>query len=615
MTQPEFDPVLQRLLDDPDHYLDKVRLDPEEFARNVFDEKRNFSAPLGAIPTLASVAIYAFKPDGSVLSERSPAGLPADLTFGELFDQLAPPDSGPRIQLLRWNDGFNLRAVRLTNSDALQVNLPLQIRETLQTHSDSQLLLCANSMLGSEALSGSAESFGLTSLQRRVVCAVAWSGSGRKAATQLGLSYATVRETLGQAARKVGAPNLPALVRRVVESSFGVLPNHYGSAVELAEWLPLSPRQCQICELVAEGISRRGISDAMRISLAVVNKELEHVFAVLEIDSAAALARIWAEALALMFFARATDGPLGFFDSSIEPTRFLPRADDHQILAWSDYGPASGKPVLIVHSNWTCRAVPRIMVIRLQAAGWRPIAIDRPGFGKTHPGRISADNPYEQAVIDTVDVLDRLKIQKIAVIARRAGHFSTVLKHMLGDRIGPVLLTSPSSPTTSSGRRTGIVGVIKEAFFRSPKLIELYFRLVTPQLSLDRMERLTRDICKGSPPDEKLCNDPQFIHDRYRSIRPFATGNMEGAIIEEMQVSRGLFELEPLLAKDTMILHGVHDNHYSYEEMFSYWSVKWPLAEIRKVEDGGQFLTSSHPQLLVDMLEEISRLSSSGSRS
>lgn len=363
MKKPTFDPVLQRLLDNPDHYLDKVRLDPEAFARNVLDEKRDFSAPLGAIPTLASIAIYAFKPDGSLLSERSPKGRPDGLSFGEFFGQLAPSDSVPRIQLLRWGDGFNVRAVRLANSDALQVNLPLQIREALQTHSDSQLLLCANSILGSEALSGSADSFGLTSLQRRVVCAVASSGSGRKAATELGLSYATVREALGQAARKVGAPNLPALVRRVVESSFGVLPNHYGSADELAEWLPLSPRQCQICELVAEGISRRGISNAMRISLAVVNKELEHIFATLEIDSAAALARAWAEALALMFFARATDGPLGFFDSAIEPTRFLPREDDHQILAWSDYGPASGKPVLIVHSNWTCRALASALVV------------------------------------------------------------------------------------------------------------------------------------------------------------------------------------------------------------------------------------------------------------
>ena len=113
MKKPVFDPVLQRLLDDPNHYLDEVRLDPEAFARNVLDEKRDFSAPLGAIPTLASIAIYAFKPDGSLLSERSPKGRPDGLSFGEFFGQLAPADSVPRIQLLRWGDGFTVRAVRL----------------------------------------------------------------------------------------------------------------------------------------------------------------------------------------------------------------------------------------------------------------------------------------------------------------------------------------------------------------------------------------------------------------------------------------------------------------------------------------------------------------------
>jgi len=49
VKKPTFDPVLQRLLDDPDHYLDKVRLDPEGFSRNVLEEKRNFTSPLGSI--------------------------------------------------------------------------------------------------------------------------------------------------------------------------------------------------------------------------------------------------------------------------------------------------------------------------------------------------------------------------------------------------------------------------------------------------------------------------------------------------------------------------------------------------------------------------------------
>lgn len=223
--------------------------------------------------------------------------------------------------------------------------------------------------------------------------------------------------------------------------------------------------------------------------------------------------------------------------------------------------------------------------------------------------------PYDQAISDTADVLDRLRIQTIPVIARRGAHFATELKRRLGDRIGPVMLLSPNPPTGESGRRNGIVGVIKEAFFRSPQLIEFYFRVVTRQLSLERMEKLSRAIAAGSPPDEALCDDPQFIRDRFKGIRPFSTGNLKGAIVEEMQISRNLFDLQPLDAPDCMIVQGHHDNHYGYEEVVEYWSKIWPRARVVSVPDGGQFMTSSHPALIADLLDELTAAPVRGARS
>lgn len=602
-----FSPILQRLLDDPDRYLAQIREDSETFANDIADQVSNLDPTPSAILTLASAAMYVFDTQGNVLAKVCPAEWPEQLTPADVLDQLPKNGAHPRILFLRFPQGETARAVCLDASTALLVNLPSAIREGLSQGSNRRLLMCTNMAVTVGALEASAASFGLSGLQQRVVCAVVQSGNGRSAAENLKLSYTTVREALALAARNVAAQNLPALVRRVMEVSFGIMPNHFGNAEELAKWLPLSERQCQICELISEGISRQATASAMRLSAAVVKKQLVQIYAVLDVDSAASLARIWSEAQALRFLARATDGPMGFYDPSIEPTRYLLRSNDQQVIAWSDYGPASGSPVLIVHSNWTCRSVPRMMVIRLQAAGWRPIAIDRPGFGKTHPGSLSVSNPYDQAVSDTAAVLDRLKISKVAVITRRSGQFTTVLKQVLGERIGPIILTSPSSPTSKRGRRRGVVGVIKEAFYRSPQLISTYFRVVTPQLSLKRMEKLTRDICKGSLPDEQLCDDPQFIFDRFRAIRPFSTGNLEGAVIEEMQISQNLFQLEPLTTGSVVIVHGLHDNHYSLQETIDYWSDKWPNAEIMPVEDGGQFLTSSHPELLVSLLRRLDK--------
>jgi pimeloyl-ACP methyl ester carboxylesterase/FixJ family two-component response regulator len=601
--------VLQRLLDNPDRFLDEVRSDSEGFADSTLREEAEPISPSGAIPSLASIALIVFNSDSTVIALSRPEGWPSDFAFEELFNQLPSPKEPSRILFLRAREGIGLRAVSAGTGEAVNWNLPYTIRQALTANVDSRLLVCANAVVGKKGLTESVKAFGLTGLQQRVVMAVAKTGSARAAADELDFSYITVRESLSGAAKLMRAPNLPAVIRRVVEHSFGVLPSFFGTADEMVDWLPLSERQCQICELVTEGLSRSATAIALRISPAVVKKELEFILPALEVGSAPALARVWVEAKVLRYFARTTDGRLGFYDPSVEPTRFLPREDDRQVIAWSDYGPASGKPVLIVHSNWTCRSVPQKMVMQLQAAGWRPIAIDRPGFGSTHPGSLSQIDPFSQAIADTQSVLDRLRIGKIAVIARRAGHFTTVLKQTLGERIGPIILTSPSPPTADTGRRKGVVGVIKEAFFRSPQLIEFYFRVVTPQLSLERMEKLSHAIAEGSPPDQKLCDDPQFIRDRFRAIRPFSTGNFKGAVIEEMQVSRDLFNLTPLLAYNTMILHGLHDNHYSFEEVVRYWSKIWPGTEIRSLEDGGQFLTSSHPALLVDLLDELANRS------
>src|SRR5690606_31304293 len=111
---------------------------------------------------------------------------------------------------------------------------------------------------------------------------------------------------------------------------------------------------------------------------------------------------------------------------------------------WSDYGPASGRPVLIVHSNWSCRFVPRVFAGELQRRGWRPIAIDRPGFGGTSIGSASVENPFDQAVADTLQVLDAARVGTVPVVARCGAQFVHALKVAAPDRVGPVVLVSPT---------------------------------------------------------------------------------------------------------------------------------------------------------------------------
>lgn len=604
----EFEPVFQRLIDDPISSLRSVCDDPEGFERAVMEEECGALRADAAIPSLSSIGAIVFDESGKAAEGFGPGWIPRVATFQELEAKAAMPSHNPHMLSVRSDGGGILHLVWAPNCEAVSWNLPPAVRASLAQHAGGRIALSVSGAEGAEMLLDAARSYGLSGLEQRVVVAVVRTGSGRSAASALGLSYATIREALSGACKRMNAANLPALVKKLVSAAFGVLPGENDGAAVLAEMLPLSDRQAAIALLIADGLRRQETAHALRVSPAVVKKEMEAIFSILGITSAVELARLVVEVRALRLFARSTDGALGFFDPSIEPTRFLSRPNDREVIAWSDYGPSSGRPVLVVHSNWSCRAVPRPLVVRLQAAGWRPIAIDRPGYGSTHLGSASKSEPFEQAIADTIQVMDRLQIGKIAVIARCGAQFTTALKARAPDRIGPVILVSPSPPTTATGKRQGVVGFIKEAYFRSPRLIDFYFRVICAQFTFPRTGSLTRAIVEGSSVDEKLCEDDQFIRDRFRAIRPFSTGNFMGGVIEEHVISHNTLDMKIVEDVDWAIVQGCDDIQFHFDEVIGFWAGIAPNAKVVEVKDGGRFMTSSHAGLLVDLLDELAAL-------
>ncbi|MBE1526832.1 pimeloyl-ACP methyl ester carboxylesterase/DNA-binding CsgD family transcriptional regulator [Sphingopyxis sp. OAS728] len=448
--------------------------------------------------------------------------------------------------------------------------------------------------------------FGLTSLQQRTVAAVVRTGSVRRAAEQIDVSYATAREAMATAARRMHLPNTPAVVRAVVAAAFGILPSDIDGQLQLADMLCISDRQAKVALLIASGASREEAAASIGTSAAVIKKELQTLFATFGLQSAAELTRLITESQALRAFARTIDNPPGFLDLSIEPSRFSVRPNGRGIIAWSDYGPRSGRPILIVHSNWCCRAVPRPLLTVLQKRGWRPIAVDRPGFGATSLGNASREDPFSQAIEDVLQLMTSLGIEKLPVIARCGAQFVHAFKSAQPDRVGPVVLVSPTPQADAAGKRMGVVGAFKEAFYRSPRLVELFFRVISAQFSFERVVHLMRSITRGSAVDEKLCDDPQFIRDRFRALRPFACGNYIGGIFEELVISHGGWNFEPLDCCDWIVLQGADDPHNDVEEVTGYWSRLLPRTSMETVDSAGRFMTSSHPELIVERIERLS---------
>ncbi|AMS29977.1 MAG TPA: hypothetical protein DIU09_15965 [Hyphomonadaceae bacterium] len=605
MKAPKFTKLFQSLVEMPERATFELLSDSEAFERTALKEHPTRPS-YAALFQAKALAFLLFDFDDNRLLSPAPPWVPNVTHFSELEACAIASSNDGRLKSFVFDESRLMHLLWTPTENALAWNIPQVIRDFIRANSVARVVIIAGGARDEGPLKNTASGFGLSDLEQRVLISTITTGSIRAAAESLNIAYGTARATLVQAARRLGQPNTPALVRTIVEASFGVFPDDAKSPTLFSEMLQITQRQAQLALLVVSGATRHEAASAMNISVPLVKKELELIYTNLQIESAAELSRIMVEVQALRAFARTTDGAPGFLDRAIEPARFAVRPSTNELIGWSDYGPASAKPILVVHSNWSCRAVPSELLVALQKRGWRPISIDRPGFGATSLGSSTPDNPFEQAVQDTLHVMDKLRIEKFAVIARAGSDFVRILKASAPQRVGAVVLVSPTLPTKVSRKRTGIMGTMKDVF-QIDSLIELFFRIVCSQISLERVEMLTRAIVKGASVDEALCDNPQFIYDRFRAVRPFSTGNFLGGIYEQGVISRGDFAFPKIEVIDWVIMQGDDDNHNSLEDVKAHWSTILPQSTVINVKGGGRFLTSSHPQIIVDQLEAMTK--------
>lgn len=446
--------------------------------------------------------------------------------------------------------------------------------------------------------------FGLTGSQTRVVLAVIRAGSIKVAAEMLGLSHVTARETLSDIYRRTGARRLPELVGLLSGLAFGLLPSRSGHAELLVDVWGLNQKQASIALLVAGGASREEAARTLGLSVSVVRKDLEQVFAALRVSSASELARTVAAMSALAALLGATRGQLGFADPQAEPLRLLPRADGTRI-AWSDYGPAGARPVLIVHSSMTSRIAPSGLVTALQDASFRVLSIDRPGFGMTDtvPGsRAGEHDPFDASAHDVIALLDALRLPVIDVVARGGAQAVLALARLAPGRLGKVVLVNPDPPSVADGRRHGPLGAFKEAYLRRPELIGAFARLLAGSLTRERLNRMVRQSMRGSPPDEAAATDPRMAEDYWRSVRMFATGRIEGYVNEQVAIARG-GELEPMPGlTHWSILIGAHDTMHDPRQVERYWRDVLPDSHFALAPEAGRFLAMTHAYRVVEAL-------------
>lgn len=548
---------------------------------------------------------------GGVVLDRSGGLLFANSAFSALFGK-TPPNVEAALEALtqrRSRMAFSTNDKRLAAivyapaDQGLTWSLPPEVRQEAQRPDAAILGLAVAGIDGGKALDDACLALGLSALQSRMAAGLVRTGDVRGGAREAGVTYQTARKVVAEMLVKVGATRLSGLISRLVQLSFGVWPQGRNGEAVLSDVWGLSTRQAALALRLAEGQTRAQAAKATGISEASAKKQLDVVYATLGVSSAGAMARVVTESRALALLAEATHQDAHAGDEFTEPLGLFARADGSQV-AYSDHGPRAGRPVLVIHSSSASRAIPMRLVAALQARGFRPLALDRPGFGLTDPvvdrDAYRAD-PFSGACEDVVRLCDHLKLKRLDLIGRGGAQVVLALTRLHPDIAGGVVLVNPDPPTRERAESRGLLTGVKNAFVRHPEGIEALTRLFVTHLSQGHFERMMTRSVADSPPDAAFMRDPRNLADYARGYRLFLTGRIAGYVDEQIAMTRWSSPRRPDAAS-WRVLMGGHDVLHDPVETQRFWSDILPETHIETLEDAGRFLIMSHADHVAEAL-------------
>lgn len=442
-----------------------------------------------------------------------------------------------------------------------------------------------------------ARAFALTSLEARTCAALVRAGDARAAAEMAGISYETARSVLKIAMKKVGVATQPALVRLIMQLNVGEIAPPRTARV-IADVFGLTTRQAQVALALAAGHSRTQTATITGLSSHIVKSELTAIYEKLGVNSLARLCRAICEIEALSALAEACSVDLHTTDGRPEPLRLLQRTDRAGRIAFSDHGPAQGRPTIFIHTSTTGRHLPPAHVSALQQLGLRPISIDRPGVGLTDP----VDGPLlRETALDMIDVLDALMIERACVVARGGATVLAAFAQQHPARLDRAVALNPEPRKAEDTMFSTFAGLGKRLIYQQPALIGILARHLSQRAASGTLAALMRKALANSPADLKTLAEPDFMANFVRATQQAAQQNGAGFIAI---AQTNIIDADLSLADGAhiTILAGTQDPLFLLQDGLARWQAIWPGCTVKQVPDAGRLLQFQHPDLIAKAL-------------
>jgi pimeloyl-ACP methyl ester carboxylesterase/DNA-binding CsgD family transcriptional regulator len=443
--------------------------------------------------------------------------------------------------------------------------------------------------------------FGMTLAQARMSAALVRFGALPQAAAFCNVSYETARETIEAARRKTNSSRLTQLVSKLTSLVTSAQPAVETVEHVLVDVFGLSVREAKLALVLTQAGTRGQAAKMAGLSEAAAKSAFATLFERLGVTSAPQLSRMLNETIASALLVGASQSDLPPMPVRKEELALIPRPNGTYI-AYTDYGPSRGKPVIVTHSGSATRLVPASFVQRLQAAGFRPIAIDRPGFGLSEMNPDLSD-PWTAAGEDMATLVQRLGSGPVDFIVRGGVYGVCALARAAPETMGQVVAMNPDVSTFESHKRQGAIGMIWKTGERFPEQQAAVTKWLATHTTPARSAQFTRLMLRHSPPDLEALLRPEETEDHQRSIALFSSGRVEGTIGEHQEHLKGVICPPILDGSKWTILMGAFDPMHHVEDMTRFWTTRLPNARFHQVSDGGRYLHLSHPDVVIAHLK------------
>lgn len=418
--------------------------------------------------------------------------------------------------------------------------------------------------------------------------------------SRLGLSRAGARkrvEALYRATHVTGLAELVATSVRWLGDGFAAS----GAMTEALQIvLGLTRAEARTGALLADGLSVPEAAEELRLSAHTVR---DHARAALLKAGSARLkdfARTAQEVAALYVLSTRDLQQAKDAEALLRATRLM-RVGGRQI-GFADYGPVTGQPLLVCHGGMGMRRLGPALCQALWRQGFRPIVVERPGFGLSDPG--SPERHFQTAAADIASVLERLSIPAAVLLAFDGGAASAI--HFASsnpDRITAAMLVTPRGPSMARGR-SRLVDRVVNAAMRRPEFIASWWRILRAQASPRLVKRLAERLFATHPADRACLHDDRFLHELTATLLSCGARTAEG--IAHEQLAYQTWRPEPAAAViPWAIMSSDHDPLWGpgAVDMTDHnpWSVLEPRRYLR-LTDAGRFLPTTHAEPIADAL-------------